>query len=32
MSKVTLTQEIIRDWEPDSFPKVVDTSGTRRRA
>jgi hypothetical protein len=24
--------EIIRDWEPDSFPKVVDTSGTRRRA
>ena len=22
--------EIIRDWEPDSFPKVVDTSGTRR--
>ena len=24
--------EIIRDWEPDTFPKVVDTSGTRRRA
>ena len=24
--------EIIRDWEPDSFPKVVDTSATRRRA
>ena len=24
--------EIIRDWEPDSFPKVVDTSGTRRPA
>ena len=22
--------EIIRDWEPDTFPKVVDTSGTRR--
>src|SRR3954469_6097292 len=24
--------EIIRDWEPDTFPKVVDTSATRRRA
>jgi hypothetical protein len=24
--------EIIRDWEPETFPKVVDTSGTRRRA
>jgi hypothetical protein len=23
--------EIIRDWEPETFPKVVDTSGTRRR-
>jgi len=23
--------EIIRDWEPDTFPKVVDTSATRRR-
>jgi hypothetical protein len=22
--------EIIRDWEPDTFPRVVDTSGTRR--
>ena len=24
--------EIIRDWEPETFPKVVDTSGTRRNA
>ena len=23
--------EIIRDWEPETFPKVVDTSATRRR-
>jgi hypothetical protein len=22
--------EIIRDWEPDTFPKVVDTTATRR--
>ena len=22
--------EIIRDWEPDTFPRVIDTSGTRR--
>jgi hypothetical protein len=22
--------EIIRDWEPDTFPRVVDTSATRR--
>jgi hypothetical protein len=22
--------DIIRDWEPDTFPRVVDTSGTRR--
>ena len=24
--------EIIRDWEPETFHKVVDTSGTRRNA